>query len=52
MLSEVEEPKDYPRKTKWTITFIVALAGAAAPMGSGILLRTFSLSNSSIHECS
>ncbi|KAK4985537.1 hypothetical protein LTR66_008133 [Elasticomyces elasticus] len=38
IIAEVEEPKDYTRRTKWIITFIVAVAGAAAPMGSGILL--------------
>ncbi|KAI6456043.1 hypothetical protein MCOR17_008420 [Pyricularia oryzae] len=34
---EVYRPFDYSNKTKWTITFIVALAASAAPMGSGIL---------------
>lgn len=38
VLAEVEEPKDYTRRTKWIITFIIAIAGAAAPMGSGIIL--------------
>lgn len=42
ILAEVEEPKHYGRKTKWFITFIVALAAAAAPMGSAIFFRTFS----------
>ncbi|RAH87097.1 MFS general substrate transporter [Aspergillus japonicus CBS 114.51] len=36
LLAEVVDPKVYPRKTKWFITFIVAVAGAAAPMGSSI----------------
>ncbi|GKZ77951.1 hypothetical protein AnigIFM56816_001073 [Aspergillus niger] len=36
LLAEVENPKVYPRKTKWFITFVVAVAGAAAPMGSSI----------------
>ena len=40
VLEEVVEPKDYPRKTKWFITFIVAIAGAAAPLGSVIYLRS------------
>lgn len=39
MLAEVEEPKHYPRKTKWFITFIIALAAIAAPLGSAIILR-------------
>ena len=39
LLAEVEEPKHYPRRTKWFITFIIALAAAAAPLGSSIILR-------------
>lgn len=39
LLAEVENPKVYPRKTKWFITFIVAMAGSTAPMGSAILFR-------------
>lgn len=39
ILAEVEEPKHYPRGTKWFITFIVALAAIAAPLGSTIILR-------------
>ncbi|GIK03023.1 hypothetical protein Aspvir_007089 [Aspergillus viridinutans] len=39
LLAEVENPKTYLRKTKWFITFIVALAGSTAPMGSSILFR-------------
>ena len=39
ILAEVEEPKHYPRTTKWFITFIIALAAAAAPLGSSIILR-------------
>ena len=39
LLAEVENPKLYPRKTKWFITFIVAVAGATAPMGSSIFFR-------------
>ncbi|KAL8666289.1 MAG: hypothetical protein Q9202_001558 [Teloschistes flavicans] len=37
-LAEVEEPKDYAQGTKWFITFIVALAAVAAPLGSAIIL--------------
>ncbi|KAF7530454.1 hypothetical protein G7054_g9570 [Neopestalotiopsis clavispora] len=36
VLPEVHRPYDYSRRTKWTITFIVAIAAAAAPMGSAI----------------
>ena len=39
LIPEVENPKAYPRKTKWFITFIVAAAGATAPMGSSIFFR-------------
>ena len=41
LIPEVDEPKNYSPRAKWTITFIVAIAGAAAPTGSGILLRKF-----------
>lgn len=40
LLAEIEKPKTYPRNRKWFITFIVAVAGAAAPMGSSIFFRT------------
>jgi hypothetical protein len=39
IIPEVERPYDYNRSTKWLITLQVALAAAAAPMGSAILLR-------------
>lgn len=39
LLYEAEEPQGYPRKIKWLITFIIALAAVAAPMGSSIILR-------------
>lgn len=39
LIPEVSHPPEYTRKTKWLITFIVALAAAAAPMGSAILFR-------------
>lgn len=39
LIPEVTRPPEYTRKTKWLITFIVALAAAAAPMGSAILFR-------------
>lgn len=38
IVAEVENPKHYARRTKWLITFVVAVAGAAAPMGSAIIL--------------
>ncbi|QIX00018.1 hypothetical protein AMS68_005535 [Peltaster fructicola] len=42
VIAEVTEPHDYTRKKKWTITFIVAVAAAAAPMGSAIILPALS----------
>lgn len=39
VLAEVENPKTYPRNKKWFITFIVGVAGIAAPMGSSIFFR-------------
>ncbi|MCJ1419877.1 hypothetical protein MMC32_006233 [Xylographa parallela] len=36
ILAEVEEPKHYSRRSKWFITFVVALAAVAAPIGSAI----------------
>ncbi|KAF2087686.1 MFS general substrate transporter [Saccharata proteae CBS 121410] len=38
LIPEVSNPFEYSRKIKWTITFIVALSGAAAPAGSAIVL--------------
>lgn len=38
LLPEITEPKDYPRRTKWIITAIAALAGMASPMGTAIVL--------------
>ncbi|KAK0269988.1 hypothetical protein LTR35_014454 [Friedmanniomyces endolithicus] len=38
IFAEVTDPYDYTRKKKWTITFIIACAGAAAPMGSSLIL--------------
>lgn len=41
LVAEVTEPKDYKNNTKWFITFIIAIAGAAAPVGSAIIFRMF-----------
>jgi multidrug resistance protein len=40
LIPEVENPYHYTRKTKWFITFVVAVCGAAAPMGSAIVMPT------------
>lgn len=37
LVAEVTEPVDYNRTLKWFITFIVAFAAAAAPVGSGTI---------------
>ncbi|PSR87286.1 major facilitator superfamily domain-containing protein [Coniella lustricola] len=37
VIPEVERPYDYSRKTKWTITAIVALAAAGGPIGSNLM---------------
>ena len=42
VIPEVTDPRMYSRKTKWTITMIVALAAAAAPLGSTIVLPALS----------
>lgn len=41
VIPEVERPYEYKNSTKWFITFQVAIAAAAAPMGSAILLRKY-----------
>ena len=50
LLAEITEPKHYPRSTKWWITFIVASAAIAAPMGSAIILRKTWLPPSNFHQ--
>ena len=39
IIPEVDRPYDYANGTKWLITLIVALAAAAAPLGSAIFFR-------------
>ena len=39
ILAEVEEPKHYSQRAKWYITFVVAMAAIAAPLGSTIIFR-------------
>lgn len=45
LVAEVEDPKTYPRKMKWFITFIVAVAAVAAPGGSSIFFRKLIISH-------
>ncbi|KAJ5340693.1 Major facilitator superfamily domain general substrate transporter [Penicillium brevicompactum] len=42
LVAEVENPKTYSRNMKWLITFNVALAGSAAPLGSSIIFSSLS----------
>lgn len=42
IIPEVTRPYDYKNKTKWLITLIVAIAAAAAPLGSAIFFRKYS----------
>ncbi|KAE9966666.1 hypothetical protein BLS_006876 [Venturia inaequalis] len=43
LVPEVTQPYHYPNRTKWLITFTVALAAAAAPMGSAIIMPSLGL---------
>jgi multidrug resistance protein len=49
VVPETTTPIYYARKTKWIITFIVAIAGAAAPMGSASILPTLTLISEDFH---
>lgn len=40
ILAEIEKPREYPRPIKWFITFIIAMAAIAAPIGSTLIFRT------------
>ncbi|KAJ6014552.1 hypothetical protein N7540_009143 [Penicillium herquei] len=52
LISEVENPRTYSRHMKWFITFIVALAGVVAPMGSAIFLPSLSQVAKDLHTSS
>jgi multidrug resistance protein len=43
VIQETRTPTRYPRKTKWMITAVVALAAAAAPMGSASIMPALTL---------
>ncbi|KAL9019879.1 MAG: hypothetical protein Q9185_002821 [Variospora sp. 1 TL-2023] len=49
VVAEVEEPKAYSRRTKWYITFVIALAAVAAPMGSAIILPALGQISAEFH---
>lgn len=50
ILAEVEDPTLYPRRIKWFITFVVATAGMAAPLGSTIIFREDALLQQKGHQ--
>jgi multidrug resistance protein len=43
IIAETTTPKYYPRRTKWLITAVVALAAAAAPMGSATIMPALTM---------
>jgi multidrug resistance protein len=49
LIPEVIEPKDYPRPRKWFLTFVVALAAVAAPMGSAIFFPSLAQVAEDLH---
>ncbi|KAH8701892.1 putative MFS multidrug resistance transporter [Talaromyces proteolyticus] len=49
VLPEVENPKTYPRRTKWFLTIVVALAAAAAPIGTSIFLPSLHQVTTDLH---
>ncbi|CAK7269384.1 hypothetical protein SEPCBS57363_003576 [Sporothrix epigloea] len=49
ILPEVERPYEYPNKTKWLITLIVALSAAGGPLGSSIFYPSLSQLASDLH---
>ena len=50
IIAEVDEPKLYPRKIKWFITFVIACAAIAAPLGSTIIFRESEAENRSTNR--
>ena len=39
LIAEIENPRTYSRRMKWFISFVVALAAIATPLGSSIFFR-------------
>ena len=39
LLAEVEDATTYSNKAKWFVTFVIAMAGIAAPFASAIIFR-------------
>jgi multidrug resistance protein len=42
LIPETTHPTRYPRRTKWLLTFVVAMAAAAAPVGSASIMPALS----------
>jgi len=49
LIAETTLPTRYPRRTKWIITFIVAVAAAAAPTGSATIMPALPLVSKDFH---
>ncbi|ETN41319.1 uncharacterized protein HMPREF1541_03254 [Cyphellophora europaea CBS 101466] len=49
LIPEVTNPYDYKDSTKWFITFIVSISGAAAPVGSAIIFPTLEQVTRELH---
>lgn len=45
LVPEIAYPPDYKNSTKWGLTFIIALATAAAPLGSTVVYRKLYLAD-------
>ncbi|RMZ82291.1 hypothetical protein DV738_g1879, partial [Chaetothyriales sp. CBS 135597] len=43
LVAEVTDPRDYPDSTKWFLVGIIAIAAAAAPVGSAIIMPSLNL---------
>ena len=39
LIPEIEDPMEYPIRTKWTITAVIAIGASLAPLGSSIIFR-------------
>ncbi len=50
IVPEVVNPYDYKRGTKWGITATIAVATAAAPLGSSIFYRPYFIQSSNMYK--
>jgi hypothetical protein len=49
LVPETTRPTRYPRRTKWLLTFVVAMAAAAAPIGSASIMPALEDVSRSFH---